>query len=204
MSSQAMLSTPLPSVFELHDAEKRTASWRMRHSPEEIKRSGAWRWLGIRRHSHHIMDLVLGKRVIDFGGADGPLGIGSIIVDPKAEHKTLDDVPGQVDVIFTSHTLEHLCDLRGALNAMVSKLVPGGVMIVHVPAWTCKRWRSGNYDNPNQDSVHRRTFCLLKDDVDNTCEGSVVIDLLLREWFHLFVAEHCGDDSLLLIGSKCE
>ena len=61
------------------------------------------------------MNAVIGKRCIDFGGFDGPLGNGSVIVDQKSDdYKDLQDLPSHWwDTVFTSHTLEHIPDLAG-------------------------------------------------------------------------------------------
>jgi hypothetical protein len=191
----------------LDDAEQKTESWKLRHSPEARATLGVWRWKGMQRYMDTILGLCIGKRVIDFGGFDGPLGLGSIVVDPKAECKTLDDVPGQVDVIFTSHTLEHCADLEGTLRAFYDKLIVGGHVIVHVPAWTCKRWRAGEYDNPAQAEVHKWTFQVSADHTDAGAAGYVPIEWMVGltrtgKLFTVIDARHCGDNSIMVIGEK--
>jgi len=188
----------------LDDAEQKTESWKLRHSLAARATLGVWRWKGMQRYMDTILGLCIGKRVIDFGGFDGPLGLGSIIVDPKAECKTLDDVPDLVDVIFSSHTLEHVNDLEGTLRAFYNKLVPGGHVIIHVPAWTCKRWRAGGYDNPAQEEAHKWTFCLHNDgSAGPEPVDYVPLDSTIRCHFgHLIDVRHCGDNSIMVIGEK--
>lgn len=192
----------------LNDAEYRTASWRRRHSPEAIAQLGVWRWKGIQKHAGRILDLICGKRVIDFGGADGPLGFGSIMVDEKANYKTLDDVPGPVDVIFTSHTLEHLDAPAPWLDNACSRLVSGGCnereepveggrLIAHVPAWTCSRWRQDEYHNPRQPNGHKTTFSLGE---ATPCDATNILGMLTS--FDIELAEYVGDDSIFVIARK--
>ena len=184
----------------LDDAQLRTASWRLRHSPEAIKTLGVWRWKGIQQHMDRILELCCGRRVIDFGGADGPLGLGSTVVDLSAERKTLDDVPGPVDVIFTSHCLEHVDDLGGTLAAFYAKLSTGGHVIIHVPAYTCGRWRAGCYASETQ-TKHLHNFSLSLGAVG---VPFTPIDLEVGKLFGVIKAEYCGDNSIFIIGQKCD
>jgi len=190
----------------LNDAEQRTDSWKRRHSPESIAQFGVWRWKGIQKHAGRILDLIFGKRVIDFGGADGPLGFGSIVVDQKAEYKTLADVPGKVDVIFTSHTLEHLDDPLEWLVEAADKLTDDGCLILHVPSWRCKRWRANEYANPKQPNGHKWTFALISDNDDELCKmpflpiDILVVNKRVRLWSE--VACNCGDNSIIVIARK--
>ena len=195
----------------LRDAEYRTESWQRRHSPEVITQLGVWRWKGIQKYAGRILDLICGKRVIDFGGFDGPLGFGSIVVDQKAEYKTLDDVLGQVGVIFTSHTLEHLDDPATWLHKALARLANGGYLIVHVPAWTCERWRADQYTNERQPTGHRHTFCLWPEVpcvVRTPEEWITITESIAFKWIDRLVpgnielAEYVGDDSILVIARK--
>lgn len=187
----------------LDDAELKTESWRLRHSPEAIRTLGVWRWKGMQRHMDRILGLCAGKRVIDFGGADGPLGLGAIIVDNKYDTFLDDQLPA--DVLFTSHTLEHCTDLTGILRDIADKVLPGGYLIAHVPAWTCKRWRAGEYSNDRQ-TDHRHTFALAGDNDRFSYSGEFIdvhfLDTLMAKHFDIQLAEHCGDNSIMVIGRK--
>lgn len=179
----------------LDDAELRTESWLLRHSPEAIHTLGVWRWKGMQRNMERILSLCVRKRVIDFGGVDGPLGLSSIVVDCKADNKTLDDVAGLVDVVFTSHCLEHCERPELLVLKFAYKLISHGAIIVHVPAWTCTRWRADSYHNDKQ-QPHLHTFGLLSDAYGEP------IDSMVATAFEIQLAEHCGDNSLMVIGRK--
>jgi hypothetical protein len=189
--------------YFLHDAEHRTESWKYRHSPDAIAQLGVWRWKEIQENASAILGIICGKRVIDFGGADGPLGFGSIVVDEKVEHKTLSDVQGELDVIFTSHAIEHLEDAKKWINDAFANLNRGGVVIIHVPAHTCRRWRKGSYANPNQASEHKHTFALSTDVGLPDGDWYDRIDSMVSlAGFSIESCEYVGDDSILVIARK--
>lgn len=178
----------------LHDAQFITESWKRRHSPEAIKQMGAWRWKGIQNHASMIINEILGKNVIDFGGRDAPLGFGSTIID---QGDSIDLCWS--DVVFTSHTMEHIEDISGVLKKFYTVLErDGGVLIAHVPAFTCERWRSGIYRNEKQtDHVH--TFCL----TEHSASGYTCIDKLITDaGFNIEFAEYVGDDSILVTARR--
>ena len=176
----------------LHDAELRTESWRRRHSPEAIAQLGVWRWRGMQDNAAMILGLIVGKRVLDFGGADAPLWFGSVIDDIRCKRCSPSDDPWEV--IFTSHTLEHCESVRGTLERLRNRLEDGGTLIVHVPAYTCQRWNADAYDNPAQPTGHKWTFGLGE---------ATAIDRLVQEaGFDVQFAEYVGDDSILLVGRK--
>ena len=128
------------------------------HTPESIARVGAWRWGIVAKHRDTILPLIQGKRTIDFGGLAGPVGYGSIVVDHGSdEYRALYDVPGQVDTIFTAHTLEHVRDLDGVFACIREKLVRGGWLVAVVPSWRFEFLRAEHYPH------HFYTFCLAKD-----------------------------------------
>ena len=186
----------------LHDAEFNTESWRRRHSPEAIKQLGVWRWKGIQDNAVMILSEIVGKRVIDFGGADGPLGFGSEILDQKNEGNNPVYAYQTVDVIFSSHTLEHIGSIEKLLSTFKDWLKSGGCLIVHVPSYTCVRWRAENYSNPNQSENHHHTFSLHISPIflDHPVE---VIDITLKKLgFNIEFAEYVGDDSILILGRK--
>ncbi len=125
------------------------------HTPEALSKVGAWRWKIVAKHKDAILPLIQGRRTIDFGGMAGPVGYGSIIVDQGSkEYPALYDVPGEVETIFTSHTLEHVRDVGGLIRAMGDKLVRGGHLVAVVPSWQFEYLRAENYPH------HHHTFCL--------------------------------------------
>lgn len=157
-----------------------------------------YRWEAVNHHRDDIASWTAGKRVIDFGGSDGPLP-GAILVDLQAEHRTLDDVPGEVDVLFSSHTLEHCVDVEATLQAFRAKIVQGGRLVLHVPSWTVSRWLPENYAW-YPECPHRWAFCLSGERC--TRHGTVVLDALLARWFHLDLCESWPGDmaSYFLVG----
>ncbi len=182
------------------DAQRETESWRLRHAPAARATLGAWRWLGIARYAPFILHLCLGKRIIDFGGADGPLGLGSIIVDAKTPWGLDAFRDNSVDVVFTSHTLEHCADLTETLATVLRVLKPDGALIVHVPAWTCSRWLPENYPAADQ-LPHYHAFALANDLVAPA--ACIRLDaLLMTAGLWLSLARYVGDNSILIIGRK--
>lgn len=191
--------------LELHDAEKRTEDWQRRHSPDSIRRIGAWRWKGVRAEAEYILGRLAFGNVVDFGGFDGPLGFGSIVVDSKGPVRRLSDLQVKVPTIFTSHTLEHCEDINGTLRDIADILADDGVLIAHVPSWTCRRWREGEYHNPKQGMRHHWTFSLFEDKPAFTGGVITMIDEKIRRIvgpLRAGGAYHCGDDSLMIIAQK--
>lgn len=129
------------------------------HTPESVRKVGAWRWKIVAKHKDTILPLIQNKRTIDFGGLAGPIGYGSIIVDHGSdEYRALYDVEGRVDTIFTAHTLEHVRDHASVMFCMFEKLKSGGHLIAVVPSWRFEYLRAENYPH------HYHTFRLRNDD----------------------------------------
>jgi len=121
---------------------------------------GAWRWplLHADRVANLLDDWISGAdRIIDYGGAAGPLGYGSLVVDRIADVRGLEEVDGQCDLIFTAHTLEHVVDLGLVLCSFHWKLPAGGRVIALVPSWRKEMLRAENW------AYHAQTFCLSVD-----------------------------------------
>jgi len=197
----------------LHDAEFRTPDYERRHSDATRAQMGVWRWKGIQRHATRILEIICGKRVLDFGGADGPLGFGSVIADVKTPPAvgymvSADGIHWKFhsmafDVIFTSHTLEHMppTALQDTLKSFADAIVAGGYLIVHVPACTCRRWLPANYGNSEQEP-HRLSFTLFRDHTTMLSDRFAIDALLALAGFDIELAEYCGDDSILVIARK--
>lgn len=118
---------------------------------------GAWRWPVIAAHRDRIKELVTAGYTIDFGGGAAPVGYGATVVDYQAPmpdgKRSLLDVPGQADCIFTSHTLEHMVDVDAALMLCHYKLRLGGHLIAQVPSWHKKNLNAAVWD------FHEQDFC---------------------------------------------
>lgn len=127
------------------------------HQPWARGLIGAWRWGVVQKHAQSILDLVNLPYVIDFGGAAGPIGYNALVVDYDAPQKSLVDMPGLVDAIFTCHTIEHVKDLRLLSIMFREKIRPAGYCAVIVPSFRCENLRAGNWP------YHEHTFCLERD-----------------------------------------
>lgn len=55
---------------------------------------------------------------------------------------TLGDVAGEFDLVMFHHSLEHMPDQRGALDATVRVLAPGGWCLVRVPLVSSRAWQT--------------------------------------------------------------
>jgi hypothetical protein len=119
------------------DPARRAIEWGLigQHHPMAIQLVGAWRWELLHKHLETVLPLVKQPYVIDFGGADGPIGYGAIIVDVKAPIKSLYDVKGWPTTVVACHVLEHIEDVRLVLNCIWHKLQWGGHLVAMVPSW---------------------------------------------------------------------
>ena len=191
----------------LHEAQDWTANYQLRHVTH-AQALGVWRWRGMDRHRDRITALVADatKRgmVIDFGGADGPLGMGSRIVDTLSDDlRSLDQVPiGAASGVFTSHTLEHVPDLRETLRVIHGKLMPGGWLIAHVPVYTCERWRAGVHESARH-GQHVWTFGLEDEQpINGLHQYRNIAREITDAGFRVELAQYCGDDSAMIIAFR--
>jgi ubiquinone/menaquinone biosynthesis C-methylase UbiE len=93
----------------------------------------------------------LTKRGPDYVGVDLLPGEGVDVVGDALE--VLRSLPDdRVAEIYTSHFLEHVEDLTGLMREVERVMLPGGLLIAHVP----------HFSNPYffSDPTHRRTFGL--------------------------------------------
>jgi hypothetical protein len=58
--------------------------------------------------------------------------------------KLAEVAPHSQDYVFTSHTLEHIKDWRGAIAEFLSKIKPGGILFIYLPHPECGLWRMEN------------------------------------------------------------
>lgn len=83
-------------------------------------------------------------RGIDVGASSWPFP-GSTPIDLGDDTLNLSDITdGSQDYVFSSHTLEHISDWKGALKEWVGKLRPGGIIFVYLPHPDCGLWRKEN------------------------------------------------------------
>ncbi len=90
---------------------------------------------------------------IDIGAGGWPFP-GAKPIDPSwyPDGLKLEDVPlHSQDYVFTSHTLEHIKDWRGAIVVFAKKIRPGGIIFIYLPHSECGLWRM---DNPFMTKHH--------------------------------------------------
>jgi SAM-dependent methyltransferase len=200
-------SLPPDGTYDLHEAQNETRNYLARHRTNR-DRLGVFRWRGMQKHLDLILEKIspAGVAVLDFGGAACPLGFGSKIVDQlkhdaygrPVEYHSIDTIPNPVDVIFTSHTLEHIEPLEAVLKSFAEKLKTGGYLLAHVPSYTCDRWWPGVHSN---DQYHDHVWCF------GLCDNLTLpglsryrrIDELVATALDVELAEFCGDDSIFLV-----
>jgi len=92
-------------------------------------------------------DLLKPLRVLNFGSGHGgisflmsALGHFVVNVDPftldpeRFEHQTdLGNVEGEFDLVYSSHSLEHVTDIDSTLSRIIDLLKPRGILFVEVP-----------------------------------------------------------------------
>lgn len=198
---------PCDGSFDLHEAQNKTASYQFRHGPA-APRLGVFRWRGMQRHRHRVLEAIEKAQghVLDFGGAGGPLGLNSVVVDQlerdalgrPVELHSLAEARGRASVVFSSHALEHVQPLDEVLQQMRESLVPGGTLIVHVPSYYCERWRAGLHTNKRFND-HVWTFGLEDAPLTNGLQSYANIAKRIQGFFNVELAEYCGDDSIFVL-----
>lgn len=201
---------PCDGSHDLHEAQNETRSFRFRHH-EACERLGVFRWRGLATHRDQILSLLAEPDgcVLDFGGAACPLGLGSYVVDPLPKdvhgrwisYASLAACARRPSVLFSSHALEHVPDLDGTLRAMAEKLTTDGTLVLHLPAYTCERWRAGVHRHAGYHD-HVWTFGLAGSRPPDGLEGYVEIDGLVAKHFGAVAAEYCGDDSIFIVARE--
>ena len=101
--------------------------------------------------------LISAAKVLDFGGGNGDLAVRFfnysdikpyvLEIDPKLRENCLrrgfevcesfTEVPGSLDMIYSSNVLEHIEDDFGALLKLHDKLRVGGTLALYLPAFSC-------------------------------------------------------------------
>jgi hypothetical protein len=201
---------PCDGSHDLHEAQNETRSFRFRHH-EARERLGVFRWRGLQRHRDQVLSLLAPPDafVLDFGGAACPLGLGSYLVDPLpldvhgrvVSYRSLAACMRKPTAIFSSHALEHVPDLEGTLRAMSEALAPEGTLVLHLPAYTCERWRAGVHRHAGYHD-HVWTFGLAGSQPPPGLQRYVEIDQLAGKHFGAVAAEYCGDDSLFIVARE--
>lgn len=199
-----------------NSAELKTLNFKLRHHIEN-KTLGSWRWLGTFENKELISNYVFSKKLkgIDLGGARGPISLNVDICDHldkdifgrKVKYNSISSIENNsIDFIWSSHTLEHIPNLEDELKELSKKVKKGGKIILNLPAYSCKRWRSGlhKYEDIKGDSSHLYTFYLSNDKEIDTKEKEyyLAIDKLIKKYFVIEIAKYVGDNSIFIYGEK--
>lgn len=199
---------PYDGEYGLHEAETGTKSF-MYRAFEVDDRLRAFRWRGIQENLDLILDLIAEPAglVADLGGAASPFGLGSVVVDQlpydadgnPVAYRSLEELPGQAAAVLSSHTLEHIPDLEGALARIRDSLAPDGTFVALLPAFSCVRWRTGTHSHA-EFGDHVWTFGLKNTpNLPADLLSYVEIDALLERFFTVASAAYCGDDSIFIV-----
>lgn len=200
------------SSWGAHEAEFSPATFWERHSPEARERLGVWRWRGLEAIRHWLEPMVNAAMMpVDFGGFACPLSTSNVtVIDPLVPYmQNVSDFcranrpnPTIVDLMFSSHTLEHCPEHPSYMLAQLSGIMlKSALLVLHVPAWTCTRWRAGNHSSEEYGD-HKWTFGLLGDRTPEKFPNYVPIDFVASQWFDVQSAYHCGDDSIMVLGYR--
>lgn len=188
----------------INEAEDESENYNYRHRVVN-RQLGVWRWRGMQNNLESILPIIEnGNLVVDFGGAACPLGLGSVVVDQLGRdgvgnvvpYSSVKELPTKVDVVFTSHCLEHIESLDEVLIDIHDMMVLGGDFLLFVPAWTCERWRCGIHKNEIYND-HVWTFALEAEEVPSM-ERVKCIDTVIGTYFEVQIVNYCGDNSIFV------
>jgi hypothetical protein len=193
----------------LNDAEELTEDFKYRHFDNHAKSLlGCYRWKGVYQHRDYLKNILESSNSIDLGGAASPIG-NSIVVDNlkfdynnnPVKYNTIESVDFDVNFIFSSHTLEHVFDIKGILLSMSRKLNESGSIFLHLPAYTCKRWLPGIHSHLDFGD-HQWSFSLSSDKNAPSTDRNIVIDKLVKNYFNNIKSFYTGDNSIIVMADK--
>lgn len=173
---------------------------------------GAWRWMSVYQYRNIIAKYVFSDMEgIDFGGGRGPIFGNADVVDisdvdsegRKIEYHSLNEFKSDfLDYVFSSHTLEHVENLRHELNEIHRVLKENGKLILLLPSHTCGRWNVGG------GNTHVRNLYLSTDkhaDYMKDFVDFVEIDTYIRaSGFNIIEVENCWDNNIFILAEKGE
>ena len=117
-----------------------------------------------------LIDVRKIKNLYDFGGGDGDLGFAlkkrfphlnlsctegdtycdQILTDRGyTNYKNLDDINKKIDLIVTTHSMEHLPDINSIFEKFSEILNPKGYIFFEVPNCPKEYWQGRPYDGPH-------------------------------------------------------
>ena len=199
--------------LNLNDAEQKNANYVYRHHRIN-KLLGCWRWKGMWQFRDKVAPIVFNTKLrgIDFGGANGPVSLETTVVDfadkdifgRLVEFRSIDEVPYQLDFVFSSHTLEHIGNLDEIFIQFQEALKADGILLLHLPAYSCKRWLPGIHKN-SKFNDHKWAFALASDEnCKPTTRGFYFIDQELSRYFVIQDAQYVGDNSIFIIAKNTQ
>lgn len=80
---------------------------------------------------------------------------------PETAHvKSLDEVKERFDLIYASHSIEHVTDIRETMNRIIVLLQPGGYLFIEVPNSEYAAYVEGSegYQKPRLHPPHTQYF----------------------------------------------
>lgn len=182
--------------------------WDSRHNDKIRRKFGVWRWKGIHDNRKLIFSMIKGT-VLDFGGALGPLGFMTHVIDQQVG--MVEDSPvlglydsmcefkdGTATLVFSSHCLEHIHFMKEILTGLAKKLIVGGKLVLHVPSI-----KGREYWHPAVKPEHLRLFAI-GNDVIQDVGTEIYIDMVVHNipGMAVTMAKHVGDCSILLIAER--
>jgi hypothetical protein len=202
-------NTPKDEYFKyLNDAENYTEDFNYRHFDKSAKLLlGCYRWKGVFQHRDYLKNALKPSNSIDLGGAAGPIGNSTVVDNLKfdsnnnpVKYKSIDSVDFDVNFIFSSHTLEHILDIKGMLSSMSRKLNESSSIFLHLPAYTCKRWLPEIHSHVHFGN-HQWSFSL-SGDQNAPIHKNIVIDELVKQYFNNVKSSYVGDNSIVIMADK--
>lgn len=93
---------------------------------------------------------------------------------------------GEVDYIFSSHCLEHVCDWTETLLYWTEKIRSGGVLFLYLPHYDQKYWRPWN------NRKHKHVFT-----------PNIIVDFMKDNGYNdIFHSERDLNHSFIVVGKK--
>lgn len=193
-----------------NDAETHSPNFMFRHMKFH-KILGGWRWKVMWEKREMLLQTIFNSdlRGIDFGGANGPVSLHTEIVDfashdsfnRPVKYNSFDALDFKADFVYSSHTLEHVPNLDEVLAEMKQHLKPKAKLFLHVPAYTCKRWRSGIHTNKKFND-HAWTFHLSSDVPKEELINPHAFDTTVAKHYTILSAEYVGDNSIFVVAEN--
>jgi len=165
---------------------------------------GAWRWKGIYDNRKLILR-ALRNGGLDLGGAQGPVGCGTKVVDMlpfddwgrRVWYHEIEEAPRPQPALFASHFLEHTPDPPLYLLEMWRTLKPGGWAVIQVPSV------SNIFQNhPVFNKKHTCIWMLDGIPQDGWLQNILPLRPLVEPFFREVVGKYVLNCSILFVGRR--